>query len=63
MVPEPKHPRIGMEYFCREGGDLWSMPKTGVVEVAAMNQRLKMLGHDAAKELNEKIIQMLTDKK
>lgn len=30
-----------------------------VVEVAAMNQKLKDLGHDAAKELDEKLIQSL----
>jgi len=33
-----------------------------VIEVAAMNQRLIHLGHDAAKELNEKIIKMLMKK-
>ena len=42
----------------RAGRDL-----SGVIEVAAMNQRLKTFGHDAAKELNEKLIDMLTDKK
>lgn len=31
-----------------------------VIEVAALNQRLKMLGHDAAKELDEKLIGVLT---
>lgn len=31
-----------------------------VIEVAALNQRLKMLGHDAAKELDEKLIDMLS---
>jgi len=30
-----------------------------VIEVAALNSRLKMLGHDAAKELDEKLINML----
>lgn len=30
-----------------------------VIEVAALNQRLKLLGHDAAKELDEKLIVML----
>lgn len=33
-----------------------------VVEVAALNQRLKELGHDAAKELNDKLISRLTSK-
>jgi len=31
-----------------------------VIEVAALNQRLKMLGHDAAKELDQKLIDMLS---
>lgn len=34
-----------------------------VVEVAALNERLKQLGHDAAKELDEKLVQALTQKK
>ncbi|MEM7394360.1 MAG: HPr(Ser) kinase/phosphatase [Verrucomicrobiota bacterium] len=35
---------------------------THVVEVAALNQRLKILGHDAAKELDEKLMRMLARK-
>ncbi len=31
-----------------------------VIEVAALNQKLKQLGHDAAKELDEKLVQTLT---
>jgi HPr kinase/phosphorylase len=31
-----------------------------IVEVAALNQKLKELGHDAAKELDDKIITRLT---
>jgi HPr kinase/phosphorylase len=30
-----------------------------VVEVAALNQKLKELGHDAAKELDEKVVNVL----
>lgn len=33
-----------------------------VIEVAALNQRLKMLGHDAAKELNDKLINRMLQK-
>lgn len=33
-----------------------------VVEVAALNQKLKQLGHDAAKELDEKLVQALSRK-
>ncbi len=31
-----------------------------VIEVAALNRRLKMLGHDAAKELDDKLINLLS---
>lgn len=34
-----------------------------VVEVAALNERLKQLGYDAAKELDEKLVSALTQKK
>jgi HPr kinase/phosphorylase len=34
-----------------------------VIEVAALNERLKMLGHDAAKELDEKLIGVLTKRR
>lgn len=33
-----------------------------VVEVAALNQKLKGLGHDAAKELDEKLLKLLEEK-
>jgi HPr kinase/phosphorylase len=33
-----------------------------IIEVAALNQKLKMLGHDAAKELDEKLIEVLATK-
>jgi HPr kinase/phosphorylase len=33
-----------------------------VVEVAALNQKLKQLGHDAAKELDERLMTALTKK-
>ena len=35
MVPDPNHTSIGMEYFCSEGDDLWTMPKTELVRLAA----------------------------
>lgn len=31
-----------------------------IIEAAALNQKLKLLGHDAAKELDEKLIEVLT---
>jgi len=39
----------------RSGRDM-----ANIVEVAALNQKLKELGHDAAKELDDKIIERLT---
>ncbi len=35
---------------------------TNVVEVAALNQRLKQMGHDAAKELDERLKVVLARK-
>jgi len=33
-----------------------------VIEVAALNQKLKRMGHDAAKELDQKLVNVLTEK-
>jgi len=51
---------LGVEVPCitlpvRSGRDM-----ANIVEVAALNQKLKELGHDAAKELDDKIITRLT---
>jgi len=51
---------LGVEIPCirlpvRSGRDM-----ANIVEVAALNQKLKELGHDAAKELDDKIINRLT---
>jgi HPr kinase/phosphorylase len=51
---------MGVEIPCitlpvRSGRDM-----ANIVEVAALNQKLKELGHDAAKELDDKIINRLT---
>jgi HPr kinase/phosphorylase len=51
---------MGIEIPCvtlpvRSGRDM-----ANIVEVAALNQKLKELGHDAAKELDEKVINRLT---
>ena len=35
---------------------------TNVVEVAALNQRLKQMGHDSAKELDERLKTLLARK-
>jgi HPr kinase/phosphorylase len=51
---------MGVEIPCirlpvRSGRDM-----ANIVEVAALNQKLKELGHDAAKELDDKVIDRLT---
>lgn len=51
---------LGVDVSCislpvRSGRDM-----ANIVEVAALNQKLKELGHDAAKELDDKIINRLT---
>ena len=51
---------LGVEIPCitlpvRSGRDM-----ANIVEVAALNQKMKELGHDAAKELDDKIISRLT---
>ncbi len=35
MVPDPSKACVGMEYFCFEGDDLWSMSDDGLVALAA----------------------------
>ncbi len=72
-TPEMEHDRSGLTPKTREvlgvqvpvitlpvaaGRDL-----AHVVEVAALNEKLKNLGHDAAKELDEKLIHNLTQKR
>lgn len=72
-TPEMEHDRSGLSPQTRDilgvkvpfitlpvaaGRDL-----AHVVEVAALNEKLKHLGHDAAKELNDKLINNLTTKR
>jgi protoporphyrinogen oxidase len=35
MVPDPDRTCLGMEYFCTQGDDLWSMPDAALVRFAA----------------------------
>ena len=54
---------VGVKVPCitlpvRSGRDM-----ANIVEVAALNQKLKELGHDAAKELDDKIIQRLANRR
>ena len=35
MVPNPRRTSVGMEYFCNEGDDTWTMSDAGLVEIAS----------------------------
>jgi protoporphyrinogen oxidase len=50
MVPNDTDASIGMEYFCFEGDDLWSMPDDDLVELAKGEiQKLGLARGDAVK--------------
>ena len=42
MVPEPATSSIGMEYFCREGNELWNMADADLAQLAA--KELEQIG-------------------
>lgn len=42
MLPNPEHASIGMEYFCNEGDELWSMPDAELLKLAG--RELERLG-------------------
>ena len=72
-TPEMEHDRSGLSPKTRSvlgvSVPLITLPVAAgrdlahVVEVAALNEKLKHLGHDAAKELDEKLIRNLTQKR
>ena len=35
MVPDPETTCLGLEYFCREGDELWSMPDQALIQLAS----------------------------
>lgn len=71
-TPEMEHDRAGLSPQVRDvlgvKIPLITLPVAAgrdlahVVEVAALNEKLKNLGHDAAKELDEKLISVLTQR-
>jgi HPr kinase/phosphorylase len=73
LSPEFEHDRSGLTPQSREvlgvSIPLITLPVAAgrdlahVVEVAALNEKLKHLGHDAAKELDEKLIQKFAQKR
>ena len=34
MVPDPSKTSLGMEYFCTEGDDIWTMSETELIQLA-----------------------------
>ena len=72
-TPEMEHDRSGLSPQTREvlgvRVPLITLPVAAgrdlahVVEVAALNEKLKHLGHDAAKELDDKLIRSLSQKR
>jgi HPr kinase/phosphorylase len=70
-TPGVEHDRTGLAPETRDvlgvSVPLISLPvapgrsMANVVEVAALNQKLKSMGHDAAKELDEKVVRVLTN--
>ena len=46
MVPDDDHSSIGMEYFCNEDEELWSMSDEALIEMAG--QELETLGLGSA---------------
>jgi hypothetical protein len=51
MVPDPKRTCLGLEYFCFEGDDLWTMPDDQLVELA--KKELESLGLVNQKEVED----------
>jgi len=54
MVPDPGHTSIGMEYFCTEGDDFWTMSKPELVKLAA--RELAELGLADTNDIMDKYV-------
>lgn len=47
MVPDPNKSSLGLEYFCNEGDELWSMPDADLIELAKRElQRIGLAEYD-----------------
>jgi protoporphyrinogen oxidase len=51
MVPDPNKTSLGLEYFCFEGDDLWSMPDEQLVELG--RREIAAIGLVAASEVSD----------
>jgi protoporphyrinogen oxidase len=57
LVPDPSKSSLGLEYFCFEGDDLWSMPDAELVELG--RREISSIGLvDAAKVIDGCVVRM-----
>jgi protoporphyrinogen oxidase len=54
MVPDPRKTSLGMEYFCSEGDDLWSMEDGELIELAG--RELEELGLAKRAEVEDGVV-------
>jgi protoporphyrinogen oxidase len=54
MAPDPSKTSLGMEYFCTEGDDTWSMPDAELIALAT--DELALLGLADAKDVEDGIV-------
>ncbi len=54
MVPEPDKASLGLEYFCNEGDDLWSLPDAELVALAT--RELAELGLASAGDVQDGVV-------
>jgi protoporphyrinogen oxidase len=51
MVPDPSKTSLGLEYFCNEGDELWSLPDSELIELG--KRELNRLGLARADEIQD----------
>ena len=51
MVPDPRSTSLGLEYFCQEGDDLWTMPDDALIALGA--RELEAIGLARAADVRD----------
>jgi protoporphyrinogen oxidase len=51
MVPDPRSTSLGLEYFCQEGDDLWTMPDDALIALGA--RELETIGLARAADVRD----------
>jgi len=54
LVPDPEKTSIGMEYFCNEGDDLWTMPDAELTAIAV--RELSELGLARKEDVTDSVV-------